>query len=42
MSPNETIRVFIADDHTVVREGLRALLSTDPEITVIGEAADGV
>jgi NarL family two-component system response regulator LiaR len=42
MSLNETICVFIADDHTVVREGLRALLSTDPGIAVIGEAADGV
>jgi len=38
----EPICVFIADDHTVVREGLRALFSTDPEIAVIGEAADGV
>ncbi len=38
----ETIRVFIADDHTVVREGLRALLGTEPEIAVIGEAADGM
>ena len=38
---SETIRVFIADDHTVVREGLRALLGTEPDIQVIGEAADG-
>jgi NarL family two-component system response regulator LiaR len=42
VSPNETIHVYIADDHTVVREGLRALLNTEPEIAVIGEAADGV
>ena len=38
----ERIRVLIADDHTLVREGTRELLSKDPLITVIGEAADGV
>jgi NarL family two-component system response regulator LiaR len=37
----ETIRVFIADDHAVVREGLRALIGTEPGIEVAGEAADG-
>jgi two-component system, NarL family, response regulator LiaR len=37
----ETIRVFIADDHAVVREGLRALIGTEPGIEVVGEAADG-
>lgn len=37
----ETIRIFIADDHIVVREGLRALLGTEPGIEIIGEAADG-
>jgi NarL family two-component system response regulator LiaR len=35
------IRVVIADDHTVVRKGLRALLATEPDIEVIAEAADG-
>jgi DNA-binding NarL/FixJ family response regulator len=35
------IRVLLADDHEVVREGLRAVLSFDPEITIVGEAADG-
>ena len=35
------IRVFLADDHGVVREGLRALLAAHPEIEVVGEAADG-
>ena len=34
------IRVLIADDHAVVRSGLRALLTIDPEIEVLGEAAD--
>ncbi len=37
----EAIRVFVADDHAVVREGLRALISTEPGIEVAGEAADG-
>ena len=35
------IRILIADDHAVVRSGLRALLSSDPDIEVVGEAADG-
>ena len=41
ISLTETIHVFIADDHAVVREGLRALISTEPGIEVVGEAADG-
>ena len=36
-----TLRVLIADDHPVVRGGLRALLSTIAGIEVVGEAADG-
>ena len=36
------IRVFIADDHTLVREGLIALLSHYDEIEVVGEASDGI
>jgi len=35
------IRVFLADDHAVVRQGLRMFLSDDPELEVVGEAADG-
>lgn len=35
------IRVFIADDHPIVRIGLRALLSTAPDIEITGEAEDG-
>ena len=35
------IRVLIADDHDIVRVGLRLLLQGQPDITVIGEAADG-
>jgi NarL family two-component system response regulator LiaR len=36
------IRVLIADDHAVVREGLRALIDTEPGMELIGEAADGL
>jgi NarL family two-component system response regulator LiaR len=36
-----TIRILIADDHSVVREGLRMFLSRDPDLEVVGEAADG-
>lgn len=36
------IRILIADDHSVVRSGLRALLGADPDIFVAGEAADSV
>jgi NarL family two-component system response regulator LiaR len=35
------IRVVIVDDHSVVREGLRMFLGRDPELVVVGEAADG-
>jgi DNA-binding NarL/FixJ family response regulator len=35
------IRILLADDHTVVRKGLRMLLESQPGLTVIAEAADG-
>ncbi|MBN1993194.1 MAG: response regulator transcription factor [Anaerolineae bacterium] len=35
------MRIVIADDHAVVREGLRTLISTKPGMEVVGEAADG-
>jgi NarL family two-component system response regulator LiaR len=38
----EEIRVLIVDDHAVVREGLRALIETEPGMELVGEAADGV
>ena len=38
---NMPITVLIADDHVFYREGVRALLSNSPEITVIGEASNG-
>ena len=34
-------RIVIAEDHTILREGLRVLLSSDPEFEVVGEAEDG-
>lgn len=36
------LRVLLVDDHAVVREGLRALLSNDQRFEIVGEAADGV
>ncbi|HEX8259099.1 MAG TPA: response regulator transcription factor [Rubrobacteraceae bacterium] len=36
-----TIRVLITDDHGVVRQGLRMYLGLDPELEVVGEAANG-
>jgi len=37
----EPIRVLIADDHAIVREGLRTLIDTEPGMEVVGEAEDG-
>ena len=37
----ESIRLLIADDHPVVRAGLRGILDSQPDFEVIGEAADG-
>ncbi len=35
------IRILLADDHAVVRQGLKMFLSLDPELEVVGEAANG-
>ena len=35
------LRVLLADDHAVVREGLKALIDAQPDMEVVGEAADG-
>jgi NarL family two-component system response regulator LiaR len=35
------IRVLITDDHSIVRKGIRALLATEPDIEVVGEAGEG-
>lgn len=37
-----TIRILIADDHSIVRKGIRALLATESGIEVVGEAGDGL
>jgi len=36
------IKVFIADDHAIIREGLKKILKEEPDIIVAGEAQDGV
>ena len=36
------MRVLLADDHAIVRRGLRSLLDVHPDIKVVGEAADGL
>ena len=38
----QKIRILIADDHAIVREGLRALIATEPELELVAEASDGV
>ena len=35
------IRLVIADDHPIVRDGLRRLLETEKDFTVVGQASDG-
>lgn len=39
---SENIRVLIADDHPLIREGLRGLLTAEPGLELVGEAADGL
>ncbi|MEU8194049.1 response regulator transcription factor [Microbispora amethystogenes] len=41
MRTRNSIRVLIADDHTLVRDGLAMMLAEQPDIEVVGEAADG-
>jgi NarL family two-component system response regulator LiaR len=38
----DTIRILIADDHEIVREGLATILAAQPDLNVVGAAADGV
>ena len=40
-SGRRLIRVLIVDDHELVRQGLRALVNAEPDMHVVGEAADG-
>lgn len=41
LNPSVSVAVLIADDHPVVREGLRGMLSAEPGVAVVGEAASG-
>lgn len=41
MNANETIRILVADDHPVVRDGLVAILSTQSDLQVVAEAGSG-
>jgi two-component system NarL family response regulator len=41
MSVPETIRILIAEDHPIVREGLSALINRQPDMKVVAEAGDG-
>lgn len=38
---NGAIRILVADDHGIVRQGLRSVLTRDPSFDIVGEAADG-
>jgi len=42
MSSDQKYRVIIAEDHTLFRQGLKVLLSFEPDLEVVGEAADGL
>ena len=37
----KNLKIVLAEDHTILREGLRALLSADPSFEIVGEACDG-
>ena len=37
----DKVRILLADDHTILRDGIRALLEDEPDMVVVGEAEDG-
>jgi chemotaxis response regulator CheB len=37
-----SVRVFVADDHGILRGGLRALINAQPDMEVVGDAANGL
>ena len=39
---NTPVRIILADDHPIVRQGLRALLTAEPDFRLIGETGDGL
>ena len=38
----EPVRILIADDHLIIRQGLRLILETEPDFELVGEADDGL
>jgi NarL family two-component system response regulator LiaR len=42
MNQTNPIRILVADDHPIVRKGLHTLISSEPDLEWVGEAADGV
>ena len=40
--PGAVIRILLVDDHAIERQGVRALLDAQPDMTVVGEARDGL
>ena len=40
-NPAQTIRVMVVDDHQIVRQGLVALINTEPDLSVVAEAENG-
>ena len=40
-APTQKLRIFLADDHAVLRSGLRLLINGQPDMVVVGEASDG-
>ncbi|MEY6568685.1 DNA-binding response regulator, partial [Streptomyces sp. PGLac3x] len=41
MSESPKTRILLADDHALVRRGVRLILDSEPDLTVVGEAGDG-
>lgn len=42
MSQSTKIRVLIVDDHAIVRQGLATMIENEPDMTVVGQAEDGL
>ncbi|HJQ22861.1 MAG TPA: response regulator transcription factor [Blastocatellia bacterium] len=40
--PRQTLRIILADDHTILRQGLRALIDAQPDMQVVAEASNGI
>ena len=40
-TPGEPIRIILADDHKLLREGIKSLIEKEPDITIVGEAENG-